>query len=83
VSGALRREELTNMVIKEIQQKDDIIVIIIPKTKTNVSRSFVITKEEWVATVQLYLQIRLKITKIADRLFLKYEKESVVLCLWV
>jgi integrase len=53
VSGALRREELTNMVIKDIQQKDDIIVIIIPKTKTNVSRSFVITKEEWVATVQL------------------------------
>jgi integrase len=74
VSGALRREELTNTVIKDIQQKDDIIVIIIPKTKTNVSRSFVITKEEWVATVQLYLQIRLKITKIADRLFLKYEK---------
>jgi integrase len=57
VSGALRREELTNMVIKDIQQKDDIIVIIIPKTKTNVSRSFVITKEEWIATVQLYLQI--------------------------
>jgi integrase len=67
VSGALRREELTNIVIKDIQQKDDIIVITIPKTKTNVSRSFVITKEEWVATVQLFLQI-------ADRLFIKYEK---------
>jgi integrase len=55
VSGALRREELTNIVIKDIQQKDDIIVITIPTTKTNVRRSFVITKEEWVATVQLFL----------------------------
>jgi hypothetical protein len=64
---ALRREELTNIVIKDIQQKDNIIVITIPKTKTNVSRSFVITKEEWVATVKLLLQI-------ADRLFIKYEK---------
>lgn len=62
------------MVLQDIEYKNDIILIVIPTSKTNVSRSFVVTKKAWIEKVTKYIQIRGKITKIKDRLFLKYER---------
>lgn len=78
ISGACRREELYKMVLQDIAIKDDIILITIPVTKTNISRSFAISKNSWVAIVQKYLQARRKNTTIKDRLFLKYQNGKCV-----
>lgn len=66
------------MLLEDIEFKSDIILVTIPTSKTNVSRSFVITKKEWIEKVTKYIQMRLKITKIKDRFFLKYEKGKCI-----
>ncbi|KAK4884193.1 hypothetical protein RN001_000464 [Aquatica leii] len=72
VSGACRREELYKMTLEDIKYKDDILLITIPITKTSTSRTFVISKSTWVELVKKYIEIRKKIEKIKERLFLKY-----------
>lgn len=66
------------MVLQDIEYKNDIILITIPTSKTNVSRSFVITKKTWVEKIIKYIQIRRTVTKIKDRLFLKYERGKCI-----
>jgi integrase len=70
----LPREELYKIMIEHVQVEDDVIILIIPQTKTNVSRSSAITNKPWVTSVLHYLNIRSKNTKIPDRFFIRYEK---------
>lgn len=57
-SGALRRQELTDLTINDLKFKDDNVFVSIPKTKTNVPRMFVITEVNWVHLVKKYYNLR-------------------------
>ncbi|KAK4886547.1 hypothetical protein RN001_002818 [Aquatica leii] len=70
-SGAMRRDELTQMVIDDIQFKEDSIHVQIPKTKNNVSRLFVITKQTWISIIQKYVALR-PFNVSSKRFFLTY-----------
>ncbi|XP_044268814.1 uncharacterized protein LOC123013993 [Tribolium madens] len=75
-AGALRNEELLNLKVSDIEHKETILVVHIPKTKTNRPRLFVITPEfeGKVNSIELfnkYLALRPKQTPY-DRFFLTY-----------
>uniref|UniRef100_A0A1Y1M6Z8 Tyr recombinase domain-containing protein n=1 Tax=Photinus pyralis TaxID=7054 RepID=A0A1Y1M6Z8_PHOPY len=70
-SGACRREELTNMALGDIQYKNDIVVVSVPKTKTNVMRQFVITEKLWIDIIKKYSSIR-PVNTCHQRFFVTY-----------
>ncbi|XP_031359311.1 uncharacterized protein LOC116182891 [Photinus pyralis] len=70
-SGACRREELTNMALGDIQYKNDIVVVSVPKTKTNVMRQFVITEKFWIDIIKKYSSIR-PVNTCHQRFFVTY-----------
>lgn len=57
-NGACRREEITNMLVDDIEFKDQIISVCIPKTKTYIPRQFIITDPVWVNLVKKYYCLR-------------------------
>lgn len=57
-SGACRRDELTRMSIDDIEYKRDTIHVSVPRTKTNVSRMFVITDANWIELIKKYSNLR-------------------------
>lgn len=61
-SGACRREELTNMCVDDIEYKDDVIIVRIPKTKIYVKRTFAITNNVWINLIKKYVDLRPKKT---------------------
>lgn len=80
VSGGLRRDELYSVAISDLEFKADLILITIPEGKTNKRRQFLIMNNKWVAVVKKYLEIRLKVSKNKNRLFLKYHQGRCVNC---
>jgi integrase len=48
ISGAMRGEELTKMTIDNIQEKEDLIIVEVPDTKTKIDRRFVISNVEFI-----------------------------------
>uniref|UniRef100_A0A6P7FF34 Uncharacterized protein LOC114329460 n=1 Tax=Diabrotica virgifera virgifera TaxID=50390 RepID=A0A6P7FF34_DIAVI len=76
IAGALRSEELINLKISDVENKDNILVVHIPKTKTNKPRMFVVTSEfeGKVKSIELfnkYLSLRSKHTP-HNRFFITY-----------
>jgi integrase len=57
-TGACRRDEITKMLIEDVEIRADAIMISIPKTKNNVSRLFVITEESWIGIIKKYINLR-------------------------
>lgn len=57
-NGACRRDELTNMIIDDIQFKNDVIMVDVQKTKTYVPRQFIITQRLWIDLVKKYYHLR-------------------------
>ncbi|PSN48595.1 hypothetical protein C0J52_14653 [Blattella germanica] len=45
IAGACRREELVKMMIDDVEHRNEFILVNIPNTKTNISRSFAITEK--------------------------------------
>ncbi|KAB0793714.1 hypothetical protein PPYR_13334 [Photinus pyralis] len=78
-NGALRREELVNMDIDDVDIKADCIIVTIPKTKNNSPRVFVITNTEWIAMIKKYVDLRAKNVK-NNRFFLTYRKGRCINC---
>lgn len=74
VFGACRLEELTNVSLEHLEKQGDLLLVKIPETKTDVSRSFVIGKEH-LQIVNKYTALRPSKTK-TDRFFLTYRKEK-------
>lgn len=72
-NGACRREELTNMSVDDIEYKSDVIVVTVPKTKTNVKRMFVIAENLWINLIKKYASLRPKIVT-HRRFFITYRK---------
>lgn len=56
--GACRREELTNMSVDDIDYKTDVILVSVPKTKSNVPRLFSITEKLWIDLIKQYVSLR-------------------------
>lgn len=46
IYGACRLEELTNLTINDLEKQGELLIVKIPKTEMDVSRSFVIGKEQ-------------------------------------
>ena len=74
IAGACRRDELVKMVIDNIEDKQSILIVKIPDSKTHTSRTFIVTNNttlDYVSIYRKYMNIRPKNCKIR-RLFLKY-----------
>lgn len=52
--GACRREELTNMSVNDIEDRGSVLVVTIPKTKTNKKRVFTIIDDDVVSALLVY-----------------------------
>lgn len=57
-AGACRREELVNMTLNDIEDKDTILIVKIPITKTNTTRTFIVNSERDLQLYRNYLQLR-------------------------
>lgn len=76
-NGACRREEITNIMIDDIEYKDNVIVVCVPKTKTHIPRKFIITEKLWIELVKKYYYLRPShITH--RRFFLQYRNGSCI-----
>lgn len=76
IAGALRREELYNMRIEDIEERDGLIIIKIPVTKTHIQRSFVVINEpdekvHYIDIYHKYVNLRPKNAK-SSHFFLNY-----------
>ena len=65
VAGACRREELVKMTINDIEDKGAVVIVNLPNTKTNITRSFTITKNkqdnvDFVEIFRKYVEVRPK-----------------------
>lgn len=58
VAGACRTDELCNMLLKDVDIRDDIIIINIPTSKNGSSRKFVIIEQAWIQVVKKYVENR-------------------------
>jgi integrase len=58
VDGACRSDELCNMLVADVNIKDDMIVINIPTSKNGSSRKFVMMEVLWIEIVKKYLKMR-------------------------
>lgn len=82
VAGACRTDELYKMKISDLEFRDDIALVKVPDTKTNIRRSFVVSNdaESTIPYVQLlkkYIDARPKNAQ-DSRLFYRYDKGRCV-----
>lgn len=77
LSGACRREELTNLSMEDVEDRDNFLFIKLPKTKTKIMRTFTVVNEFY-TIVKKYMEQRPKTTK-TNRFFLTYRAGRCVL----
>lgn len=75
ISGACRREELCKMSTQDIEIKNNLIIVTIPQTKTNTTRTFTIVKPEWIELIQRYANLR---QQNIPRFFLTYRNGKCI-----
>ncbi|KAJ3651099.1 hypothetical protein Zmor_017159 [Zophobas morio] len=73
VSGACRCDELSRMLVDDIEDQNNVLIVHIPDSKTKKSRRFVVVDERNLATYRRYLELRPPSTP-HKRLFLNYKK---------
>lgn len=74
IAGACRRDELVKMVVDDIEDKESILIVKIPDSKTYNSRTFTVTNTttlDYLSIYRKYISLRPKNCTIR-RLFLKY-----------
>ncbi|RVE50095.1 hypothetical protein evm_005301 [Chilo suppressalis] len=75
INGACRSNELLNLTVNAIEKhSDELLLVNLPNTKTNIDRSFVI-RDEYVKIVEKYKALRPDNTK-TDRFFLQYRNDK-------
>ncbi|XP_050509829.1 uncharacterized protein LOC126886807 [Diabrotica virgifera virgifera] len=62
ISEACRCDELLKMKISDLDILENRIIIVIPVTKTHSSRTFVITKSEWIKIIKQFCAVTFVIT---------------------
>ncbi len=82
VSGACRREELYNITLKDIELKDEVIIVNLPNTKTKIQRTFTVVnnadeKIPYLQIIRKYINLRPKNQK-TDRLFLQFRNGKCI-----
>lgn len=75
VAGACRRDELMKLTIDDLQEKDSLLFVNIPDTKTHIPRSFTVTsgQEDWLTIFRKYAALRPS-TVENRRFFMTYRK---------
>lgn len=73
ISGACRRDELVRMTIDDIEDVGSILIIKLPDTKTNMQRTFIVSKSEYIELYRKYFVLRPP-NASSKRLFLKYHR---------
>lgn len=62
IAGACRREELVKIMIDDVEDRNEFILVNIPNTKTNISRSFTITEKagevDYAGIFRKYIAVR-------------------------
>lgn len=77
ISGACRRDELVKMTIDDVEDAGRVLIVKVPDTKTNVSRTFTVTNSHHIQYYRNYLALRPPHAS-SKRLFLKYHKGKCV-----
>ncbi|KAK5639946.1 hypothetical protein RI129_010757 [Pyrocoelia pectoralis] len=72
ISGACRREELTKMTVDDIEDKNSILIVKVPDTKTNLQRIFTVSNLDYIDIYRKYAALRPSCAT-TRRLFLKYQ----------
>lgn len=75
ISGACRCDELLNMKMGDLEILEKSIMIVIPVTKTYTSRTFAITKSEWIKIIKQYYDLHKTIG--SDRFFLQIRNGKI------
>jgi integrase len=75
ISGACRLEELANISVDDIEDRNSVRVITIPKTKTNKKRVFTIINDNSISALEIYRKYALLRPKNMNhrRFFLQYK----------
>lgn len=73
ISGALRRDELTKITTDDIQDCDNVLIVNVPDTKTNMNRTFTVTNPDYIRLFRKYAALR-PAHVTGRRLFLKYQQ---------
>jgi integrase len=75
ISGAYRLEELANISVDDIEDRNSVRVITIPKTKTNKKRVFTIINDNSISALEIYRKYALLRPKNMNhrRFFLQYK----------
>lgn len=76
VEGCCRRSELANIKLQDIEDKQNMVIVKIPDTKTNKPRSFVVTKHLY-PYYKKYSSLRPANTE-SDRFFLCYRNQKCI-----
>jgi integrase len=71
ISGACRREEPVKMTITDVEDKDSLLIVKVPDSKTHCERVFTVSNLESINIFRKYRALRLSHAS-GDRLFLKY-----------
>ena len=72
IYGATRAEELTRVSIADVKEQGNVFVIKIPKTKTNICRSFTV-EDDYAEIIRKYVRLRPANVE-NNRFFLNYQK---------
>lgn len=78
IYGACRREELANMSVNDIEDRGSVLVVTIPKTKTNMKRIFTILDDDVTSSLALFRKyVALRPANINhSRFFVQYRKKK-------
>lgn len=73
VAGACRKDELLKMKLDDVNDKENVLIVQVPDTKTHTSRTFTITNglSNWLSVYRKYIQLRTPNTT-HKRLFVNY-----------
>lgn len=80
IYGACRREELANMSTSDVDYRRSVIIVTIPKTKTNKKRVFTIVDDDAIRGLELYNKyVALRPRHVPNnRFFLQYKKNACI-----
>lgn len=76
IYGALRREEQANISVNDIEDRGSVLVVTIPKTKTNKKRVFTIVDDDLISALAIYKKYAALRPETVphNRFFLQYRK---------
>jgi integrase len=75
IAGALRRDELLKMKVSDVEDKDSILILTVPDSKTHSERIFTVSKVDNIKFITKYQSLRPS-NASSERPFLRYAKRK-------